>query len=538
MVDINATQARDALAWATNEPEKAKEPSSNWFVWFWEAIEGDFNENRSTKQILVDAGISMIPLVDQICDIRDLIANCRKLIRDFKDTWAWVALVLTLIGLFPTLGSLVKGVLKIFFGFLRRCGGKQMIEAVDAAMTWVITFIRRRDIQKYLHAQKVDQVFKWLALKIKVVRGKINVGALLSAFDRGIKAVEAMVKKVEYVPAIGAKAEEALQLVKKVRLAANEHIGDALVPVNRIMDSIIERLEREAAGTHGGAVNVANVHYRGPLPEAAAVALMEKRLPRWLSKKGDRFLAPASLPTYRPRVDRWSAKIDSKTGKRRPHKNVFPPLTDQSIQSFHRLQRHVVIGPAKLYRILAPNSRAMSDCWVSEAVFNQLQSAPNPKEAWRKHLAVWPDWNVNGQFVVYDVKAGETLNTWRGIASSQLKQSMPDHHLEGGWEQIVFNVGRLDRRSDNVLYYPLKGKSRGELGPPITATEFYKAKNKISTPADQKMFEDSFISFREEIKHPNITGPFSTGWGYTEFDGIGTTGKIGLPTLAGQTTKP
>ena len=167
MAEINATQMRDALAWATNEPTKAKETSSNWFVWFWEAIEGDFNENRSTSQILVDAGISMIPLVDQICDIRDLIANCRKLSRDYKDTWAWVALVLTLIGLFPTLGSLVKGVLKIFFGFVRRCGGKQTIEVVDAAMTWVISFIRRRDVQKYLHAQKVDQVFKWLTQQIK-----------------------------------------------------------------------------------------------------------------------------------------------------------------------------------------------------------------------------------------------------------------------------------------------------------------------------------------------------------------------------------
>ena len=95
MAEINATQMRDALAWATNEPTKAKEPSSNWFVWFWEAVEGDFNEDRSTSQILVDAGISMIPLVDQLCDIRDLIANCKKLVRDYKDTWAWVALVLT-----------------------------------------------------------------------------------------------------------------------------------------------------------------------------------------------------------------------------------------------------------------------------------------------------------------------------------------------------------------------------------------------------------------------------------------------------------
>jgi hypothetical protein len=57
MADINTTQLRDALAWTTNEPEPQHEASSNPFVWFWEAVEGDFNENRTTAQILVDAGI-------------------------------------------------------------------------------------------------------------------------------------------------------------------------------------------------------------------------------------------------------------------------------------------------------------------------------------------------------------------------------------------------------------------------------------------------------------------------------------------------
>lgn len=124
MSSVNAVQMRDALAWATDDEEKANEPSSNPFVWFWEAVEGDFNEDRSTGQIMMDAAISMIPLVDQLCDVRDLIANCKKLYRDITDTTAWIALALTLIGLFPTLGSLVKGVLKIFFAFLRRAGGE------------------------------------------------------------------------------------------------------------------------------------------------------------------------------------------------------------------------------------------------------------------------------------------------------------------------------------------------------------------------------------------------------------------------------
>ena len=165
MDDIPTGALRDAAAWVKGETTvkvstaKAAPPagksgtaapstgedddqsSSNPFVWFWEAIEGDFNDNRNTKQIMVDAAISMIPLVDQVCDVRDLIANCRKIYKDPKDVWAWVSLVLTLIGLFPTLGSLVKGVLKIFFGFVRRVGGKQVAQAIESGMTMVVAFL-------------------------------------------------------------------------------------------------------------------------------------------------------------------------------------------------------------------------------------------------------------------------------------------------------------------------------------------------------------------------------------------------------------
>lgn len=534
MAEINTTQMRDALAWATGDDQKAKEPSTNPFVWFWEAIEGDFNEDRSTAQILVDAGISMIPLVDQVCDVRDLIANCRKLLKDYKDTWAWVALVLTLIGLFPSLGSLVKGVLKIFFGFVRRSGGQALIKAVDAAMTWVISFIRRPNVQKYLRAQKVDQVFKWLATKVKSARGEINVSALLAAFDRAVKVLEGLVNKVSLIPFVGGKAKKALEEMRRIRLLADEHIGKAIKPVQDIMDTIVLRLEREAMEQQHGIVDVANIHYRGVLPEAAAVALMRRRKPSFLTV-GDKPKFRAADPmVHRPNVAARSAKKDA-TGARRAHADIFPELSDQSIRSFHTLQAHTIKGPARLYRILAPSSRGMSDCWVTEKVFKELQSAPDPKSAWRKFLAVWPDWNVNGQFVIYDVKAGESLNVWRGIASSQTKKSLPGFQLEGGAEQIVFNVARKDTRNDAMLYYKVKGGRGGKLGPALTQNEVNALTGSMN-PLQRKAFFDSHLAVRENMNHPNISGPFETGWGYTEFDGAGTVSKIGLPALPGQIT--
>jgi hypothetical protein len=535
MAEVNTTQMRDALAWATNDKEKAKEPSTNPIVWFWEAIEGDFNEDRTTAQLLTDAAISMIPLVDQICDLRDLIANCKKLSHDYKDKAAWLALVLTLIGLFPTLGSLLKGVLKIIFAHVRRAGIDQAAKAVERGMSWVIVYLRREEVQKYIKSHKIDRLFAWLATGVKELRGRVNTKALLAAFDTAISTLEVMVNKVRLVPTIYRKAKAALEQAKEIRLAANQHMEETLKPVHDILTTIILNLERRTLEREHAILNASNIHFCGALPEADAITLMRQHQPPWLSKTGDTFFAPANATRHRPKVDMLSAKVDA-AGNARSQEDIFPYLTDQNIESFHTLQAHTIKGPARLYRILAPNSRGMSDCWVSEEVFNKLQNSPNPKEAWRRYLAVWPDWNVNGQFVIYDVKAGESLNVWRGPASSQKKDGLPDNFLEGGWEQIVFKIERTDPRNDTLTYYELLKSSKGtRLGPPLTQVQV----DHITVSMDQSQKADFLarhIGLRQQINHPNISGPFDTGWGYTEFDGVWTSDKIGLPALPGQAT--
>ena len=528
MADVQTTQLRDALAWATNEPESAHEASSNPFVWLWEAVEGDFNENRTTAQILVDAGISMIPLVDQLCDVRDLIADCKKILHDPEDGWAWVALVLTLIGLFPTLGSLAKGVLKIFFAYVRRSGGIAIKNTVEGAMATVVAFLRRREVQVFLKAKKVDEVFQWLAKEIKLVHGRINSAAIKAAMDRALTVLESMANRASIVPSIGEKAKAALEQVKMVRLMADKHIAGTLKPVQDVINEIILGLEKQILEKQNGIVNVSNIHFRGVIPEAQAIAIMRKRRPKWLSSANDNFFESVEPDEARRLVDRMS--------RNGPPGDRFPTLSDQSIASFHTLIPHPIRGPARLYRILSPGSRGMSDCWVSEEIFKKLQGSADPKATWRRHLAVWPDWNANGQLVVYDVKKGETLNTWRGAASSQEKMSLSNQHLEGGWEQIVFNIDRNDHRVDTISYYRKPSGKNKKIGTPLTQTEVDKITANMNARQKALFFEDH-IALRESINHPNISGPFETGWGYSEFDGAGYSWKIGLPELPGQVTK-
>ena len=82
--------------------------------WTWGTIQGDFNEDQTLGQVATNAVITMIPIIDQAGDVRDITANLKFLIWDkrYDDKWVWIALVLTLIGLIPVLGSAAKGVLK------------------------------------------------------------------------------------------------------------------------------------------------------------------------------------------------------------------------------------------------------------------------------------------------------------------------------------------------------------------------------------------------------------------------------------------
>lgn len=62
-----------------------------------------------------------------------------------------------------------------------------------------------------------------------------------------------------------------------------------------------------------------------------------------------------------------------------------------------------------------------------------------------------------------------------------------------------------------------------------------------SLPYDKySALRDSKKSFyegvRARIKHPDIQGPFDTGWGMTNFDAQLSKTRLGLPALPGQTT--
>jgi hypothetical protein len=535
---------RDALAWVTDwhhndkaTPDTAKgnvpegATSKPIHTWMWEAIQGDFNRERSGGQIAFDAAISFIPGVDQICDIRDLVADCRQLNEDIKDGAAWLSLALTLIGLFPSLGSLVKGALKIIFLFIRKHGVDDLILAIDKGMTWLITYLRKREVQRYLKHIKVDEVFHWLAKKVREVIGKVNKQALLNAFDRAIAVLKGLLAKVEWMPKVADRAQATYRLVLKIRKEADQYLAHQVEPLQKILDAFARRLEAEAITARSGIINAGNVHFRGTLPEADAVSLMQKYQPKWLTQKG-------AGPWFRPLnpsapniINRVKAAVS----------DGYPDiLKNGQVNTFADIRKKDIIGPARLYRILSPSSAGASHCWVSEEVFLNLMKESDPKAAWRKYLAVWPDWNANGQYVVYEVKKGETLKVWEGPAASQTKvagqggakHDLPNHYLEGGWNQIVFYPHSPSGQAPYSLMDDTRYYKRKAPGDDLTNQHVPHSVH-TALPDHQKQ---EYEGVRAEIKHPNIRGPFDTGWGTTDFDPQLAQIRLGLPSLPGQIT--
>lgn len=529
---VSLQQLREALAFITEQYKNVADGGKNVFVWLWEAIQGDFNQERTVGQITFDTAISLIPGVDQVCDVRDIIANCKQINEDKSNTWAWVGLVLTLIGLFPTLGSLIKGVLKIFFLFVRRFGLNHLVKAVDEAMSWVITFLRRREVARYWKRWKWDSLFLELARQVKAVRGMVSPAMLLRAFDRAIALMNNLLGKVSHLPFVGGAARETIDLVRNIRGLFNQYIGMALKPVQDILDAIIHRLELEDLVQRRGVLDAGNVHFSGTLPEAHAVTLMRRvdPPPSWLSAGKPTRNLPLLPSRYRAKVD--AAVADG-----------YPTLSDDQIRSFAKLRADVLEGPMKLYRVVSPGNFGAGSDWMTEQVFHAIQRSADPKAAWRKNLAVWPDWNPNGQFVVYDIKAGEKVKVWRGEASAQTKPSLPDHHLEGGFEQIKFDGSvlydaegkalvdagnKVRKANDSSAYYDVNPNT-GALTPSTMTYPVWK-----SLPPHQQV---NYQSLRTQINHPSIIGPFDTRWGSTDFGSQLQDVRLGLPNLPGQVTK-
>ena len=118
-------------------PKKIKSEKSFWNT-LWGALQGEYNENPTGMEILIDMGINFIPFVGQACDVRDITACLKKLVieRRVDEVMIWVTLLLTAIGCVPVAGDVIKA------------GCKAIIKGADDAVLTVLRKLDADDVQK------------------------------------------------------------------------------------------------------------------------------------------------------------------------------------------------------------------------------------------------------------------------------------------------------------------------------------------------------------------------------------------------------
>lgn len=456
-------QLTNALAWYKAAParwlESAKQDLSAAAEWIWEVIQGDFNEEQTTAQVVTGTVVSMIPIVDQICDVRDVVANCKKIDEDSSNPWAWVALVLTLIGLFPTLGSLVKGCLKILFAYGRKAVAR-LGKAAGTSDMWKLTqpvvekgikklnqHLNHPAVRKTLAVLKIDNPWKELAKKVRELKGQLTVGALIKVFDQVIATLNDLLDLVKKWgnAGINTQAGQLILQVKRVRDQANAKLAQVLKPVQDWLDSLAKRLDVEAEKSYPAATRAMNPHsYKWAEPDE--LAEFEKKKPEWVDKtRGVKHKAATEYTHKEGWPDMRKASLSKTAG-------AFETFAEGTI-------RPITIPPGEtLYRVVDPKSRDNSVFWMRKVEFDQLKS----KAEWRRKFAVWANWNSDGEYVTYTVPPGKGLNVWEGKAASQEFKPNKNYKLEGGSPQLA--IDPVDLKEEFRGERQLTGWGYGDFG--------------------------------------------------------------------------
>jgi hypothetical protein len=431
----------NALAWFSAAPKRwidsAKTDLSAGAEWIWGVLQGDFNDNASTAQVATGTVISMIPFVDQICDVRDVIANCKKINSDSDNNSHWIALALTLLGLLPTIGSLLKGCGKVMFSSARlaahKTGAAPIIsQAIDFSITSLNKFLARPEVVKTLKVLRINNPYRYLAKQLRKISAELNLGQLLKAFDEAKKAAETLLNLIRKWGGDGIveRAAGLIQILENVQRLANKGLARALKPVQNYLEQLARRLDYNADLAHRAHLNTVNPHAFARITDAAEAAEFNKKLPSWAdANKG---------LTHKPLTQAPITPAGWRTTARDPNPNIKHPM-DDAHTTFESMNPVTIPPGETLYRVIAPNSLDNSICWMRKAEFDKLKS----KADWRRRFAVWAAWNRNGEYVTYVVPPGKGLNVWEGVTASQAMKNNPTITLEGGAIQLVINPDDL-----------------------------------------------------------------------------------------------
>jgi hypothetical protein len=499
--------ARDDTLGALNEVHGAEKPDDIGLgEWIWGALQGDFNAERSAGQIGFDMVVSLIPVVDTVCDLRDLCANVRQYTKDPTNKVTLFFIVTTIVGFVPEIGTVVKSALRLVWVYLRpilrHADDIVNLEkltaaahrACDAALPKITEYLQHNRVVKWATDGKLPDMYKFIGKTIRESADKLHPAMLGQLLNNKFDDLKSMLQKIRLIvpSTIREHIDDFIKLIEAKRQEMSAVIQEFIQPVRTVLKVVAKRLDDHAWHVQ---TYQTNRGWIAPISESGSAKLINASPPKWVKKMSKDMKYPAS--------DLSPPQIQALM---KAHPN-HPPLDAGTVSTFSKnnggIKAGTIKGPARLYRIVDPSNEGAGMYWMTESEYRSLKN----RAEWRSKFAVRPEWNQNGWVVEYEIKAGETLPVWRGPAASQELKGT-DYYLEGGGEQIVFFPGRRDEmvqatpRVDRQTGQPLKDK-KGNVDQRIEYTDV--------------AGEKAPVRLRARITDPHINGPVETGWGATDY---------------------
>jgi hypothetical protein len=376
--------------------------------WVWGLIQGNFNEQQTISQLLVDAIIGMIPVVGDVTAVRDLVAVIIRLVehpdkRD--DVMEWVELVIGCFALIPVAGGVIKGVGKLLLRVGKNAGDhhkifKAIIELINRfGQGDAVAWFKKLDLNHYAGEVKA---------KFAELIGRVD-GVLASVRKKlGLVLSDEMVARIDTI---------------RKALADLKARGEKMIP--RAIKDLHTRLETLQKQIHQGDWESIPSSLKSSTrePEARLVDTI---------KPADRAFTKNNMP-HPPTRKGMYQHADGWPDLRKP------PFKDFAIQSFSgKITARKLKAGTRIRRVIPPGDKGKN----AGLYWMLLEDFPKSGEAWRKDFAVLERWSGNGAYVEYVVPKGG-LRVWEGKVSSQIdtnpKSKTFGQYLPGGATQLLID---------------------------------------------------------------------------------------------------
>lgn len=497
-----ADQTLDAL----NEVHGRAKPDEVGFgEWVWGALQGDFNGERSAGQIGFDMVVSLIPIVDTLCDVRDLCANIRQYRKDPTNKVTLFFIATTAVGFIPEIGTVVKSALRLVWVYLKPLvkhadditnTSKLMAaagRACDDALPRITEYLQHNRVAKWATDGKLPDIYQFVAKTIREAADKLSPARLKAMLDEKFDDLKALLGKIRpIVPShIREHLDELLKYTESKRRAISTAVQVYAKPVQTVLKVFAKKLDDQAWKVETYRTNRGWI---APISESGSARLINAKPPKWATKRRKKM-------KFQP-LELQPGEIEELMQGYPKHPRIGEGVIKTFSSKAGGIRADTLKGPAKLYRIIDPSNEGAGIFWMTEAEFKAIKN----RDEWRSRFAVKPEWNQNGWVVEYEIKAGEELPVWRGPAASQ-ELDGTNYYLEGGGEQLVFFPGKRD---EMVQAQP---RINRDTGVPLETRDGVDRRVEFVDVTG----ETTPAKLRSRITDPHIKGPMETGWGASDY---------------------